>query len=48
MKKSGLTIAVFADFSEASNMVDNTWILEKNAQNGVAKALSILDSKLHV
>ena len=47
MKKGGITMAVFADFSKAFNMVDHTRILEKNAQNGFPKALSTLDSKLH-
>lgn len=41
-----LTIAAFADFSKAFNMVDYTRTLEKSAQNGFPKALSTLDSKL--
>lgn len=47
MKKGGLTMSVFADFSKAFNIVDHTRILEKNAKKGFPKALSTLDSKLH-
>ena len=46
IKRVELTMAIFADFSKAFNTVDHTRILEKNAQNGFAKARSTLDSKL--
>lgn len=38
MKKGGLTMAVFADFSKAFNMVNHTRILEKKCTKWVSQS----------
>lgn len=47
MKRSELTMAIFADFSKAFDTVDHTRIVKKNTQHGISEALLTVDSKLH-